>query len=351
MNTSRSFYIGIDVSKSWFDASLIAVVNFQKQTMQTQRFDNTKAGLKVFHKWLKKAKVTFNNHLLVVLENTGIYHRLLWQYCTTHNLPIHIGNAAHIKWSLGITRGKTDPIDSKRLCTYAFKESEDLRRMPALQACMLELKDLISARKKLIKQRASIRQHLGELKIANSKSTQAFIEKAHKAALDGMDKSVGLLEERIQIIIEENPNLTKNYQLLISIPGIGRWTAVYLLGCTNNFNAGYSGKQLACYAGVAPFEHKSGSSVKGRSRLHKMANKDLKALLHMGVLSCVKNYPEFRNYYQRKVDEGKHKLAVMNAIKNKLLLRVAAVIKNQKPYEERSTYEPQDFRKNYLLKS
>ena len=351
MDTSSSFYIGIDISKSWFDASLMAVINYSKQPMHTERFDNTKAGLKKFNQWLKKAKVAFNDQTLLVVENTGIYHRLLWQYCTDKKLPIHIGNAAHIKWSFGIARGKNDVIDSKRLCNYAFKESDILKAMPPLQASLMELKDLMSSRRKLVKQRSGIRQHLGELKTSNAKSVQATIEKAHKSAIEGINNSIKIIEKRIKEIIKEDQIMKKNYQLLTTIPGIGHWTAVYLICCTNNFNSKYSGKQLACYAGVAPFEHSSGSSVKGRNRVHKMANKELKSLLHMGAVSCIKNYTEFKQYYERKLREGKHKFTVLNAIKNKMALRVAAVINNQKPYEERHPYESQAFRKNYLQKS
>ena len=76
--------------------------------MVTDRFDNTLEGMKAFKKWLKANHVSMDQNTLLVIENTGVYHRLLWSFCSRHNLPIHIGNAAHIKWSLGITRGKSD---------------------------------------------------------------------------------------------------------------------------------------------------------------------------------------------------------------------------------------------------
>src|SRR5665647_2247669 len=135
MNTSTKFFMGIDVSKPYFDASLMAVINHEKQTVETARFDNTNAGIKVFEKWLKTHKVLMDENSLLVIENTGIYHRLLWSFCSRKMLPIHIGNAAHIKWSFGIARGKNDKIDSIRLCQYAFKESDTLKSTPAL--CLL----------------------------------------------------------------------------------------------------------------------------------------------------------------------------------------------------------------------
>src|SRR5690554_3936310 len=149
---STKFYIGIDVSKPYFDAAIMAVTNHVRQPVASERFDNTVQGLKAFEKWLKKQGVAFNEHTLVVIENTGIYHRLIWSFCSKKGLALHIGNAAHIKWSFGITRGKSDKIDSLRLCNYAFKEAETLKRTKALNPALLHLKDFISTRTKLLKQ-------------------------------------------------------------------------------------------------------------------------------------------------------------------------------------------------------
>jgi tRNA uridine 5-carbamoylmethylation protein Kti12 len=107
---------------------------------------------------------------------------------------------------------------------------------------------------------------------------------------------------------------------------------VYIICCTNNFICKITGKQLASYAGVAPFGNTSGTSIKGRDKVHKMANKDLKKLLHMGAISAITHYPEFRDYYERKVKEGKHEQSVINAVRSKIALRAVAVINNQKEY-------------------
>ena len=158
------------------------------------------------------------------------------------------------------------------------------------------------------------------------------MEQIHKAALVGMKKSFELIEEQINKVLRQSAAIQNNYELLLSVPGIGHVTAIYIICCTANFASGITGKQLACYAGVVPFEHKSGSSIKGKARVHKMANKELKRLLYMGARSVVQHKPEFRQYYKRKEEEGKHHLAILNAVKNKIVLRVVAVIKNQTKY-------------------
>ena len=331
MIITTRFFIGIDISKPFFDATLLAVVNHVKQGFETSRFENNIAGMKLFEKWLRFHKVTMDEQSLVVIENTGIYHRLLWAFCGKKHLPIHIGNAAHIKWSFGIARGKNDKIDSIRLCSYAYKESETLKATAVLDPNLLHLKDFISTRTKLLKQVASIKVSVNELEGINDKSHQKRVGQSLKAAIDGITKSITSIEHQIKKIIAENEAFKRNYDLLVSIPGIGHITAVYLIGCTANFAGNPSGKQLACYAGVAPFEHSSGISVKGKTRVHRMANKDLKKLLHLCALSAIQYNMEIKIYYNRKKDEGKHSMSIINAVRNKIVLRVAAVIKSQAP--------------------
>jgi transposase len=332
MVQNTKFYMGIDVSKHYFDLSLLKVIAHVKQTTITERFDNTRAGIKSLHKWLKGQSVSFNENSLLVIENTGVYHRLLWAYCSKYNLPIHIGNGAHIKWSFGIARGKNDVIDSQRLCSYACKHADELKATPVLNPVFLKLKDLLSARSKLVSQLQSIKKYLNELSLSNDASVQRLIERAHKAALDGLKKSIAAIEDQLQTILKEDQQINTNYKLLLTIPGIGHLTALYIICCTNNFIRKVSGKQLASYAGVVPFEHKSGTSIKGRNRVHKMANKELKCMLHLCALTAIRQYPEFKHYFDRKRSEGKHSMSVLNAIKNKIVLRVAAVVNKQQPY-------------------
>jgi transposase len=47
---------------------------------------------------------------------------------------------------------------------------------------------------------------------------------------------------------------------------------------------------------------------------------------------------QIKAYYKRKVEEGKNKMSVINAIRNKLLQRIFAVIRDQRPYTENYQY-------------
>ncbi|WP_420602831.1 transposase [Flagellimonas sp.] len=126
--------------------------------------------------------------------------------------------------------------------------------------------------------------------------------------------------------------LNKTISLATSVTGVGLFTALYLSIYTNLFTRYQSHKQLACYCGVVPFEHISGTSTRKRARVHHMANKTLKKQLHLCAMAALTHDPEIKAYYKRKVEEGKSKMLVINNIRNKLIVRVCAVIKRQQPY-------------------
>jgi len=97
-----------------------------------------------------------------------------------------------------------------------------------------------------------------------------------------------------------------------------------------------------CHAGVAPFQYTSGSSVHSKNRVSHKADKSIKSLLHMASLSVatIKKDGELREFYLRKVAEGKNKMSVLNAIRKKLILRMFAVIKENKKYDKNYIYMP-----------
>lgn len=329
---TKNYFIGIDVSKQTLDVAFIVRANDSFSNPLWKQFDNTIAGLLKMKHWLLHMKVPLNKQTIVVIENTGIYHRVLWQFFSKLQIDLCIENAAQVKWSLGIARGKNDKVDSRRLAVYAARHADRLKPTPALHQQVLALKDLITLRNKLLVQLKSIQTAFNELKMVSPTSFVNSSEKLLKPAIDGLKNSLKKVEDQIKALIKKDQQLFHIYQLLISIPGVGPVTAIYLICCSNVFTMCTSGKQLACYCGVVPFDHQSGISIKGKHRVHKMANKELKKLLHMCALSAIQHYPEFRDYFNRKKQDGKHPMAILNAIRNKIVLRAFAVVKNDRPY-------------------
>ena len=93
-------------------------------------------------------------------------------------------------------------------------------------------------------------------------------------------------------------------------------------------------KKFACYAGVAPFEHTSGSSIRGKTRVSKMANMAMKKLLHLAAISAIQYCEEIKTYYERKVLAGKNRMSVINAVRNKLITRIFMCVKQERIYQK-----------------
>ena len=132
----------------------------------------------------------------------------------------------------------------------------------------------------------------------------------------------------------EDTQLNRLYQLITSVDGVGKCIAAQVIVDTNEFKNIKEGEKYACYSGVAPFEHSSGSSVRSRSRVCHRANKRSKTLLHMGALGAIRIAGDLKSYYERKVAEGKNKMSVINAMRHKLILRVFACVRNKTVYQK-----------------
>ena len=330
----KNYFVGIDVSKQTLDVAFIVEQHSEKSTPCWKVFANNEKGLFEMKQWLQSNQVSLNDETLFVIENTGLYHRMLVDFCNKHQLQLCIENGTQVKWSLGIARGKSDKVDSRRLATYAVRFADRLKPAAALHEGIQAIKDLISLRNRHIVQLSSLRSYLKELKATTNPQAVKELEKIHLPLIAAMKVAIKKTEAAIIKKIQANDLTKKQYSLLLSIPCIGPVTAAYLIACTNAFTTCSSGKQLACYCGVVPFEYQSGISIKGKHHVHKMANKNLKALLHLCAISAIKYVQEIKDYFNRKVEEGKHKMSVINAIRNKLVLRAFAVIKNDKPFVE-----------------
>lgn len=328
----KKFFVGIDVSKHTLDAAFISCTNKEFSSVVWKQFANNPEGLLLFKQWLHQHHIPFTEQTIVVVENTGMYHRLLWQFCYKEQLPLSIENAAQVKWSLGIARGKNDKVDSRRLALYAARHQDRLKPAVEMHAGVLQLKDLLTVRNNLVTQLRALTTYLKELEKVSDKAFMKAIYDDTKKAVSGMDKSIEATEKHMKKIIHQEEKILKLYRLLVSVPGIGNITAIYFVCCTNCFTLCSSGKQLACYCGVVPFDYQSGIALKGKHHVHKMANKELKRLLHMCALSAIQHCAEFKAYYARKKADGKPAMSVLNAVKNKLVLRAFAVVKNDALY-------------------
>lgn len=326
MKTFKHF-VGIDISKLTFD------VSFDGESKQVQhvKFKNSPKGFTEFSGILAKSDFK-ESHTLICMENTGLYNLALCNYLLDAGFSVWVENPTQIKWSLGIQRGKNDKVDSSRILSYAKRNQDRYIPYRKNPLELRQLADLLALRRRLIDSAKSLKVPVGELLSAGMKEQANLIQQLSSEPINILKQQIKIVEDTIKKIIHEDAKLNEVFQYVISVKSIGFIAACKLILYTEAFTKFNSARKIASYCGIAPFEYSSGSSIKGKTRVHHMANKDLKTVLHMCALSSIANNEEMKIYYQRKVDEGKNKMLVLNAVRNKLLSRVFSCVKNKRMY-------------------
>ncbi len=322
-------FIGIDVSKLTIDVAII--INNDIGRIIQLVFANDSKGFKELKNRLNKEKISFPETVFC-MEHTGYYSKQLSRFIIARHGNLWMEMSLKIIRSLGVQRGKNDKLDAKRIALFAQRNQQDFVPYNPPRLIVENLKTLLMLREKLINSKTALVVPVNELTSVD-KAAGKIALKAISKGLQGIENNIVTLDAKIDELIASDKELAQKFKLVSSVPGVARITFCYLVYFTNEFKNYTEAKQLACYCGVVPFEYTSGSSVKGKPKVHNMANKKMKKLLHTAALCAVTHYPEFKQYYERKIKEGKPKMLILNNVRNKIVLRIAAVIKNNLPYK------------------
>jgi transposase len=320
------YFFGVDISKKTIDVTLL-----QDEVLIHRLFTNDANGMEQLLSWLKEQEIDFNRTLFC-MEATGLYCFVLTEFLAENGIDTWIEHAAQIKKSDALARGKNDKVDSRRIALYAARNLDRLRLWKPTSATLHKIRHLASLRERLVDTKKRLSTPVKEFEEVGNTEMAKLLGKSIKSTLAALDKDLKNVEVKIIEIVNEDENLRRLFVLITSVVGIGFVTAINLLVYTGGFTQLRDARKLACYCGVAPFQYTSGSSIRGKTKVHFMANKKLKCNLHMASLSAVKLDADLKAYYQRKVAEGKNKMSVLNAVKCKLLARVVAVVNKGENY-------------------
>ena len=277
-----------------------------------------------------KRKIALDT-VLFCLEDTGCYALPLCYALGAKGVDYAVVPAIHIQRAKGLRRGKTDKTDARDIAAYARTHVGELSLYQLPEADLQQLKLMLSEREKLVK---AIGAFEGSTEVFDfmDKKLLSVLRKHNAQTVKLLRKQLQSLEQAILDLVAHNTQMDNQMKLLQSIPGIGPQTSLQLICYSRCFSSFQNWRQMACYAGTAPFPHQSGSSVRGRTKVSHYAQKKLKALLNMAALSAKRHDPELKRYFERKVGEGKNKMSVVNAIRCKLLARAFAVINRNTPF-------------------
>ncbi len=319
-------FIGIDISKEHLDYCLVV----DGKTIISLREENTAEGIEKVVSIFQKDHQAKLENTIFCMEHTGVYQAHLVSFLYEKGWDIWLENPTQIKFSMGLQRGKNDKIDAKRIAIYASKNRQDFKLWTPKRYKITFLTELLALKDRLVRTRSSLVVPIGEQKPFWDSKLSADITPYSEKVIAELNTQITAIEKKIQEEIDNDEQIKSLFDTVISVPGVGKKTAIEMIVQTNEFKEFSTAREFACYIGIAPFEYSSGKSVRGKTKVSQKANKKVKTLLTMGCMNFAKLKGKaniFREYYQRKVAEGKNKMAVINALRNKLVHTIFALVK------------------------
>jgi transposase len=328
---SYQIYVGIDVSKLSLDV-------YVREKQAHKCFNNEVKGFTALLHWLEVITKLPCGVMFFCFEHTGLYSMQLALFLDEHHLTFSMVPSLQVKRSLGIARGKNDIVDSKRIADYAchFQDVISPTTLPVRD--IYKLQSLLSLRDKLARQHGAYVGSRNELQRVINHADVPELFASYDTMISTMHMEIKRIESAMKNIIIKNSELRTSVELITSIKGIGLIIATHLIVYTCNFTRFDKWRKFACYAGVAPFEYRSGTSIHGKTQVSSIANKQMKKMLHLAAISAIHFDSELREYYRRKTAEGKSNMTVINIVRNKLLARIFAVIKRRTIFVDTKKY-------------
>ena len=311
MQSLYSNFIGIDIGKSEF-------VSFLKSDNKTNSYKNNSKGFQKF----------FNDHKdqlsqsLVVLETTGGYENPCLNFLLNNNIAVHRADTRKVKnfiRSFG-QNAKTDNLDAKALALYAYERKERLILYHKIDANHEKLK-------LLVERRLDLKQMLTQEKNRFQAPLNKPLQSGIKSVIICLEEQINILEDSVNKIIDENKELSRKREILLTVPGIGPITAITLLAILPELGQ-LNRKQVASLCGVAPYAQQSGE--KSRYRRTYGGRRNLRPILFMAAMGARrKKGSELASFFERLEKKGKKPMVALVA-----LMRKIVVISNAKIKEE-----------------
>jgi transposase len=331
--------VGIDVAQK----ELVVQIGRLYEDLSTELyaykcFANTTKGFVLLVQWvLKLTEPTVS--IRYVMEATGVYHESLacyladQGYCVSIILPNKISNYFR---TLSV-KTITDKSASEAITLFGLERKlEDWKRPKPV---FKYLRQLTRERDQLVQERTMIKNQLHAEKTESDPNSSTL--KRIKQRIDLLNKQEKIIKGEIATLVKKENELKHDLTLLSTIPGIGTLTAATILAETNGFELVRNKRQLASYAGFDVQEKQSGTSVKGKARISKKGNKNLRKAMHLPALTAIRHEQRFKSIFIRLVSKHGIKMKAAVAVQRKLLEMCYTIFKTGKPYNKNYLQEVQ----------
>ncbi len=301
-------FFGIDIGKFSFVISLHGAKS-------TREYENSALGISEFV--ADHSDILPNS--LCVLETTGGYELEVLYTLIAQGFKVHRADTRKVKSfirSFG-TSAKTDALDAKALAAYAQERHEKLELFQPQSQESIELFQLVQ-------RRADLKAVLVAEKSRLQGPSTRLIKDSILMLIDSVKAQIALITEKINLVIDNNPELKKKKEVLKTIPGIGDIIAFELLILLPELGA-LCRRKIASLAGVAPRANDSGKFVGYRRTGY--GRQGVKPALFLAAMAARNSHSHLKDFYEKLIEKGKKKMVALTALMRKILVIANARLK------------------------
>jgi transposase len=323
---------GIDVAQKELVVTLGRMLNdFSIELFAYKVFKNTDKGILALVEW---TEMLTDNEMSVryVMEATGVYHQKFAYYLdhNKHDVSIVLPNKISNYIRTLELKTITDKSCSQAIAQFGLERKLDNWTKP--NDVYKELQQLTRERDQIVQERSIVKNQIhAENSEAEPNVKSLNRMKSRIKFLNSQEKEI---KDDITVIVKGNADLQQIIDRVTSIPGVGALTATIVLAETNGFELIRNKSQLASYAGLDVKEKQSGTSVKGKPRISKKGNRNLRKSMHLPALTAVKWDENFREIYARLISKHGIKMKALVAIQRKILELIYILFKNETVYNK-----------------
>jgi transposase len=314
MPNDKAHFVGIDISKDWFDVAILG----EKRTKQ---FANTKKGIRELVRWTRQFQAQ-----LIVVEATGGYEEALVLTLFEAGLPVALVSPQRVR-QYARAKGrlaKTDPLDAQLLADYGkhiqprlfVGKSEERKQLSALVGRRNQLNAMLQAEKNRLR--------------AQSGAIRTSLEKV----IACLAAELKQMDQQIRTLLQQHTNLQAQEKLLRTAKSIGPVTAATLLADLPELGQ-LDRQEVAALVGVAPINSDTGK--KRGYRKTKGGRPDVRRTLYMATLTGIRYNPILKPHYEQLRTRGKEKKVAITACMRKLLVILNAMLRDQQPFRYPAT--------------
>ena len=323
---------GIDVAQKELVVTLGRMLDdFSIELFSYKVFKNNDSGVKLLVDWVNKL-TDYEVPVRYVMEATGVYHQKFAYYLVDNGCEISIVLPNKISNYIRTLELKTitDKSCSQAIAQFGLERKLDKWAKP--KSIYKELQQLTRERDQIVQERSVIKNQIHAEK-TESEPNQKSLERmqARIRFLNSQEKEI---KADITDIVSKDSDLKQVINNITTIPGVGELTAVIVLAETNGFELIRNKSQLSSYAGLDVKEKQSGTSVKGKPRISKKGNRNLRKSMHLPSLTAVKWDENFKNIYARLISKYGIKMKALVAVQRKILELIYILFKNETVYDK-----------------